>query len=75
MAIQKGNKIERVPVIIVSAPTAEQETLDYILYNDGKPLNMLEQSEVIKRLLNFGLEALIQLPPPKVESIPLRPAD
>jgi|GEM_PF-1780939 len=54
IAILKGNKIERVPVLIVAAPTEEQETLDYILHNDGKPLSMLEQSEVIKRLLNFG---------------------
>lgn len=54
LAIAKGNKIEKVPVLIVAAPTEEQETLDYILHNDGKPLSMLEQSEVIKRLINFG---------------------
>lgn len=54
MALDSGNQIARVPVIIVSAPTKEQETLDYMIHNDGKPLTMLEQSEVIKRLLNFG---------------------
>jgi len=54
LAILKGNKIAQVKVLIVEAPTEEQETLDYILHNDGKPLNMLEQSVVIKRLLNFG---------------------
>jgi len=54
LAISKGNKIAQVKVLIVDAPTEEQETLDYILHNDGKPLNMLEQSVVIKRLLNFG---------------------
>ena len=54
LAILKGNKIAQVKVLIVDAPTEEQETLDYILHNDGKPLNMLEQSVVIKRLLNFG---------------------
>lgn len=54
LAILKGNHIAQVKVLIVDAPTEEQETLDYILHNDGKPLNMLEQSVVIKRLLNFG---------------------
>ncbi|MCD6068921.1 MAG: plasmid partitioning protein [Bacteroidetes bacterium] len=54
LALSKGHEIERVPVKIVPAPTQEQETLDYIIHNDGKPLSMLEQSEVIKRLLNFG---------------------
>lgn len=54
MALDKGNQIARVPVIIVEAPSKEQETLDYILHNDGDPLNMLEQSEVVKRLMNFG---------------------
>ena len=54
LAILKGNNIAQVKVLIVDAPTEEQETLDYILHNDGKPLNMLEQSVVIKRLLNFG---------------------
>jgi ParB/RepB/Spo0J family partition protein len=55
MAIEKGKKIERVPVIIEKRPENEEErTLGYLIYNDGKPLTMLEQSEVIKRLLNFG---------------------
>jgi ParB/RepB/Spo0J family partition protein len=54
LAFEKGHKIERVPVIIVSPPSKEQETLDYIIHNDGKPLTMLEQSVVIGRLLNFG---------------------
>lgn len=54
LAISKGNNIALVKVIIVEAPTAEQETLDYILHNDGEPLNMLEQSIAVKRLLNFG---------------------
>jgi ParB/RepB/Spo0J family partition protein len=55
MAIEKGKKIERVPVIVEKRPENEEErTLGYLIYNDGKPLTMLEQSEVIKRLLNFG---------------------
>ena len=55
LAIEKGKKIERVPVILEQRPMNEEErTLEYIIYNDGKPLTMLEQSEVIKRLLNFG---------------------
>lgn len=55
LAISKGNKIERVPVIIEQQSLNEEErTLEFLIYNDGKPLTMLEQSEVIKRLLNFG---------------------
>lgn len=55
LAIEKGNKIERVPVILEQGALNEEErTLEFLIYNDGKPLTMLEQSEVIKRLLNFG---------------------
>lgn len=55
LALSKGLKIERVPVIIEqNALNEEERTLEFLIYNDGKPLNMLEQSEVIKRLLNFG---------------------
>jgi ParB family chromosome partitioning protein len=55
MAIDRGKKIERVPIIIENRPLNEEErTLEFLIYNEGKPLTMLEQSEVIKRLLNFG---------------------
>ncbi len=55
LALTKGHKIERVPVIIEQGALNEEErTLEFLIYNDGKPLTMLEQSEVIKRLLNFG---------------------
>ncbi len=55
LAIEKGNTIERVPVILeLGALNDEERTLEFLIYNDGKPLTMLEQSEVIKRLLNFG---------------------
>lgn len=55
LALEKGKKIERVPVILEQRPLNEEErTLEYMIFNDGKPLTMLEQSEVIKRLLNFG---------------------
>jgi ParB/RepB/Spo0J family partition protein len=55
LALEKGKKIERVPVIVEKRPENEEErTLGYLIYNDGKPLTMLEQSEVIKRLLNLG---------------------
>ncbi len=55
LALTKGHKIERVPVIIEQgALNDEERTLEFLIYNDGKPLTMLEQSEVIKRLLNFG---------------------
>lgn len=55
LALSKGYKIERVPVILESnALNDEERTLEFLIYNDGKPLTMLEQSEVIKRLLNFG---------------------
>ena len=55
LALEKGKKIERVPVILEKQALNEEErTLEYMIYNEGKPLTMLEQSEVIKRLLNFG---------------------
>lgn len=55
LALQKGKKIERVPLILEEKAMSEEErTLEFILYNEGKQLTMLEQSEVIQRLLNFG---------------------
>ncbi|MFA6924796.1 MAG: ParB N-terminal domain-containing protein [Bacteroidales bacterium] len=55
LALEKGKKIERVPIILEKKPQNEEErTLEYMIYNDGKPLTMLEQSEVIRRLINFG---------------------
>jgi ParB/RepB/Spo0J family partition protein len=55
LATEKGKSIERVPVLLEQAKLNEEErTLEHIIFNDGKPLSMLEQSEVIRRLLNFG---------------------
>jgi len=55
LAISKGKTIERVPVLLEHTKLNEEErTLEHIINNDGKPLTMLEQSEVIRRLLNFG---------------------
>jgi ParB/RepB/Spo0J family partition protein len=55
LAIEQGKMIEKIPVIIEQRPLNDEErTLEYIIYNDGKPLTMLEQAEVIRRLLNFG---------------------
>lgn len=54
LALSKGKSIERVPVIIEDRPMSEEErTLEFLINNDGKPFTMLEQSEVIRRLLNF----------------------
>lgn len=54
LALEKGKNIERVPVIIEDRPMSEEErTLEFLINNDGKPFTMLEQSEVIRRLLNF----------------------
>lgn len=54
LALSKGKNIERVPVIIEDRPMSEEErTLEFLINNDGKPFTMLEQSEVIRRLLNF----------------------
>lgn len=54
LALEKGKKIERVPVIIEERPMSEEErTLEFLINNDGKPFTMLEQSEVVRRLLNF----------------------
>jgi len=55
LAISKGKTIERVPVLLEHFKLNEEErTLEHIIHNDGKPLTMLEQSEVIRRLINFG---------------------
>lgn len=55
LALERGKKIEKVPLILEQRPMNDEErTLEYIIFNDGKPLTMLEQSEVINRLLNFG---------------------
>jgi len=57
LAITKGKKIERVPVIIDERPLSEEErTLEFLINNEGKPYSMLEQSDVIKDLLKFGLK-------------------
>ena len=55
LALERGKKIERVPVLLEERKLNEEErTLEHIINNDGKPLTMLEQSEVIRRLLNYG---------------------
>lgn len=55
LAIEKGFDIQRVPVLIEERLMSEEErTLEFLINNDGKPFTMLEQSEVIRRLLNFG---------------------
>lgn len=55
LALEKGKTIERVPVLLEQVKLNDEErTLEHIINNDGKPLTMLEQSEVIRRLLNFG---------------------
>ncbi|MBI3518048.1 MAG: ParB/RepB/Spo0J family partition protein [Bacteroidetes bacterium] len=54
LALEKGKTVERVPVIIEDRPMSEEErTLEFLINNDGKPFTMLEQSEVIRRLMNF----------------------
>lgn len=55
LALKKGFHIDRVPMILEERPMTEEErTLEFLINNDGKPFTMLEQAEVIKRLLNFG---------------------
>lgn len=57
LALKAGKKIERIPVILDERKLSEEErTLEFLINNDGKPFTMLEQSEVIKQLLNFGLK-------------------
>lgn len=54
LAIEKGFQIDRVPMLLEErAMTEEERTLEFLINNDGKPFTMLEQSEVIRRLLNF----------------------
>jgi len=55
LAIEKGFQIDRIPMLLEDrALTEEERTLEFLINNDGKPFTMLEQSEVIRRLLNFG---------------------
>lgn len=55
LALEQGKKIERVPVILERRVLNDEErTLEYIIYNDGKALTMMEQAEVIRRLMNFS---------------------
>lgn len=55
LAIEKGFQMDRVPMLLEErAMTEEERTLEFLINNDGKPFTMLEQSEVIRRLLNFG---------------------
>lgn len=57
LALKAGQKIERIPVILDERKLSEEErTLEFLINNDGKPFTMLEQSEVIRQLLNFGLK-------------------
>lgn len=57
LALKEGKKIERIPVILDERKISEEErTLEFLINNDGKPFTMLEQSEVIKQLVNFGLK-------------------
>ncbi len=57
LALKAGHKIERIPVILDERKLSEEErTLEFLINNDGKPFTMLEQSEVIRQLLNFGLK-------------------
>ncbi|MBA3680492.1 MAG: ParB N-terminal domain-containing protein [Bacteroidetes bacterium] len=59
LALEQGKLIERVPMILEDRPMSEEErTLEFLINNDGKPFTMLEQSEVIKRLLNFEWKAI-----------------
>lgn len=55
MALEKGKKIDRIPLILEHIRlNDEQRTVEHLILNDGKPLTMLEQSEVIRRLMQFG---------------------
>ncbi|HOZ88157.1 MAG TPA: ParB N-terminal domain-containing protein [Bacteroidia bacterium] len=59
LAIEKGFQIDRVPMLLEErAMTEEERTLEFLINNDGKPFTMLEQSEVIRRLLNFGWKVI-----------------
>lgn len=45
-----------IPFIIdKNASNPEQRILSVLLFNDGEPLNPLEEAEAINRLINFGL--------------------
>lgn len=47
-----------VPVIIEDQKASEESrVLDMLIFNDGKKLNPLEESEAISRLMNYGMSA------------------
>ena len=47
------------PCVLESKGSNEEDmVLGMILYNDGKRLNMLEEAEVYKRLINYGWDAV-----------------
>jgi len=55
--VAKKNPELLLPFIIdVSEKSAEQRIIDVLVCNDGLKLNPLEESEVINRLINFGMD-------------------
>ena len=45
----------RVPYLPEAGASVEQRVIDMITLNDGKKLNALEESEAVKRLINYGI--------------------
>jgi ParB family chromosome partitioning protein len=51
--IEQGVEM-RVPYLPETGASAEQRIIDMITLNEGKKLNPLEESEAVKRLINYG---------------------
>lgn len=54
LAIKKGAVIDAVPFITEAWQSDDRRVLDMIVCNDGKPLTMLEEAEVYRRLIAWG---------------------
>lgn len=53
LAIKKGAEIAALPFLI-ETQSEDRRTLDLLLMNEGKPLTMLEEAEVYRRLKSYG---------------------
>lgn len=56
-AYQQGYTDIKIPVVREGRTSEEDRVLGLILYNEGKPLTMLEEAEVYKRLEDWGWKA------------------
>lgn len=54
LAIKKGAEIKSLPFITEPFQSEDRRTLDLLICNDGKPLTMLEEADVYRRMIAYG---------------------